>query len=67
MKIKVTQEVDVPISPYCKNCFRKDIDKTGQYSCTLYNHYLTEVRNDFLKCRECYIAVYEALGGRIKF
>lgn len=61
MKILVTQEVDVPISPYCKNCFRKEIDKTGQYYCSLYNHYLTEARNNFLKCRDCYLAVYDAL------
>lgn len=29
MKIKVTQEVDVPISPYCKSCFRKEVDRKG--------------------------------------
>lgn len=61
MKIKVTQEVDVSISPYCRNCFRKESDKTGQYYCTLYNRYLTEARSEFLKCRECYIALYDAL------
>ncbi len=61
MKIKVTREVDVPISPYCKNCLRKEKDKTEQYFCTLYNRYLTEARSNFLKCRECYIALYEAL------
>lgn len=61
MKIKVTQEVDVPISPYCKNCFRKDIDKDGDVFCTLYNHFLCMARGNYLKCRECYLAVYEAL------
>ncbi len=61
MKIKVTQEVDVPISPYCRNCLRKELDKTGQYYCSLYNRYLTEARGNFLKCRECYNALYDAL------
>lgn len=58
MKIKVTQEVDVPINPYCGNCTRKESDKNGDAFCTLYNRLIYMRRGNWLKCRECYIALY---------
>lgn len=62
MKIKVTMNVDVPISPYCGNCTRKESDKTGQIFCTLFNRYIFMHRGNWLKCRECYVALYDAIS-----
>lgn len=61
MKINVTQEVDVPVSPYCKSCFRKEVDRHDQVFCTLFNRFLYMKRGNYLKCRECYIAVYDEI------
>jgi hypothetical protein len=61
MKIKVTLHVDVPISPYCGKCTRKEQGKNGHTFCTLYNRYLYIRRGNWLKCFECYTALYDAI------
>lgn len=61
MKIKVTLHVDVPISPYCGKCDRKELGKNGNMFCTLYNRYIYIRRGNWLKCLECYMALYDAI------
>ena len=61
MKIHITQEVDVPISPYCKNCFRKEYDRNEQAFCTIFNRFLFMSHGNYLKCRECYMSLYDTL------
>ena len=59
MKITVTQEVDVSITPYCRNCFRKETDKNGTVFCGVYNRFLEMKHGEYVKCRECYDALYD--------
>lgn len=61
MKIEIKQKVDIPVSPFCKHCYRKEIDKNGSPFCTLFNRFIFMHNGDYLKCRECYVAVYDAL------
>ena len=61
MKIKVTLHVDVPISPYCGKCYRKEQDKQGNMFCALYNRSIYIRRGNWLKCLECYMALYDAI------
>lgn len=61
MKIKVTQEVSVPLSPYCGNCIRRETDKNGYQYCALLNRFVFLHKGHFVKCRECYNALYEAV------
>lgn len=62
MKITIKQDVDVSITPYCKNCYRKEIDNTGQTFCMIFNKYLSMNKGQYLKCRECYNALYDELN-----
>lgn len=61
MEVKVTKTVNIPISPWCGKCYRKEKDARGQDFCTLHNAYLSIHRGQFLKCRDCYMALYDAL------
>ncbi len=61
MIIEVKQTVNIPVSPWCGNCFRKDQDKHNLDFCTLHNKFLHIHKGHFLKCRECYMALYDAL------
>ena len=63
MKIDVTQTVDVPKSPFCGNCHRKTHIE-GEYSdiCELFGKYVFIHEWKFLKCRECYQALYDAIA-----
>lgn len=62
MEIEVKKKVNVPISPWCGNCIRREKDSSyGEYFCTLHNSFLHIHLGKFLKCRECYLALYEAL------
>ena len=62
MKIKTTQEINVPTSPYCGKCLRKELDRRGRWFCTLFNRYLgAKEGNSFLKCFECYVALYDTI------
>ena len=61
MEIEVKQKVSVPVSPWCGNCFRKERDRDGDTFCTLFNRFVTIHKGKFLKCMECYNALYYAL------
>lgn len=61
MKIEVKQTVNVTVYPWCGNCYRKEQDKYNLDFCTLHNSYLYIRNGHFLKCRECYIALYDAI------
>lgn len=61
MEIKVTKTVNIPASPWCGNCIRKEKDAKGEDFCTLHNRFLYIREGRFLKCRECYISLYDAL------
>ena len=61
MEIEVKKTVNVPVSPWCGNCYRKEKDSKGQDFCTIHNRFLYIHKGHFLKCRECYIALYDAL------
>ena len=61
MEIEVKKTVNVPISPWCGNCIRKEKDSHFEDFCTLHNRFLNIHCGKFLKCRECYLALYEAL------
>ena len=61
MEIEVKKKVNVPISPWCGNCNRREKDSHGEDFCTLHNRFLNIHCGRFLKCRECYLALYEAL------
>lgn len=65
MRIKVTLHVDVPISPYCGKCSRKEQDKQGNMFCTLYNRYVFVRHGNYLKCRECYSTLYDAIEQEV--
>lgn len=62
MKIDITITVNVPISPFCKNCERKEYSERDKMTyCTVFNRYLFIHHGDFMKCRECYTALYDAI------
>ena len=61
MKIIATLTVDIPVSPYCKKCGRLETGKNGLTFCTLYNRYVFIRHGNWLKCRECYMALYDAI------
>ena len=61
MKVKTTISVDVPVYPYCGKCNRKEQDKNGNTFCSLYNIYIHIRRGNWLKCCECYTALYDAI------
>lgn len=61
MKIKTTQTVDVPVSPWCEKCQRQETDKNGIVFCTLYNRFVFLHGGKRLKCLECYMALYHAI------
>ena len=61
MEIEVKKKVNVPISPWCGNCIRKEKDFHGVDFCTLHNRFLHIHCGRFLKCPECYLALYDAL------
>ena len=66
MKLEITQTVEVPISPYCKNCLRREVDNAGQTFCTIYNQNLFAVNGQLLKCEKCYKALYKQLYKNAK-
>ena len=62
MEIEVKQFVRVSVSPYCKNCVRKEYsEKQRNWFCGLFNRFIYPHNGDFLKCRECYNALYDAI------
>lgn len=61
MKIDVKQTVNVPVSPWCGNCYRHETDKHGQQFCSLFNRFIFIKHGHRLKCRECYIALYDQI------
>lgn len=62
MEIEIKQKVNVPLSPWCGNCSRKDVERiTDQAVCTIFNRYLFLHRGNFLKCRECYMNLYDQI------
>ena len=62
MNIEVRLNVNVPMSPYCGDCIRQEIDKNGYKFCSLFNRFLAvNSKEKFIKCRECYNALYEAV------
>ncbi len=61
MKIKITQEVDVPCSPWCGNCFKVIYDGFEKPVCGLSGIYLDKVRGKLLKTIRCYDQLYFAL------
>ena len=61
MEITVKQTVNVPCSPWCGNCYRKEKDAKGRDFCTIYNRFLYLRKGRFLKCQECYIALYDEI------
>lgn len=62
MKIQVSQEINVPMVPYCRDCYRKQPDKSGALVCELFSRFLSPLSSgEVLKCRECYIALYDHL------
>lgn len=61
MKIKVYMEQDVPKNFTCKGCTRVERDHNGQTFCSLFNRYLYMRGGNFLKCRECVNALYDAI------
>lgn len=62
MEIEVKQKIRVPLVPYCKDCFRKEFDdKNKRYFCTLFNRFLDLKKYGFLKCRECHMALCDAI------
>ena len=67
MKIKIIQTVEVPMSPFCKNCYRKETDKKGRTLCTLFNRFIWKANGDYLKCRDCYDALYKHFEKEIKY
>ena len=70
MKIDVIQTVDVSKTPFCKNCLRLnrfDIkDKNGRCvpRCELFGKRVFIAEGEYLKCKECYDALYENLETR---
>ena len=61
MEINVKQKVNVPVSPWCGNCYRNETDKQGQHFCSLFSRYIHIKNGHWLKCRECYIALYDEI------
>lgn len=61
MEIKVTQTVKVPCNPYCDKCMRIERDARNQEFCGLFNRLIFLHNGHFVKCRECYAALYEAV------
>ena len=61
VEIEVKKTVNVSVSPWCGNCYRKEKDSKNNDFCTLHNRFLYIHKGRFLKCRECYIALYDAL------
>lgn len=61
VKITVSMVVDVPLSPYCGNCLRREVDKDNNTWCALFNRFLWMSNGRFVKCRECYKALYDAI------
>ena len=61
MYINVKQRVNIPKNFYCKGCLRKERDIKGQTFCGLFNKFIYIHNGEFLKCRECVNALYNAL------
>lgn len=61
MEINVKQKVNVPVSPWCGNCYRNETDKHGQHFCSLFSRFIYIKNGHWLKCRECYIALYDQI------
>ncbi len=67
MKIQVSQEINVPMVPYCRDCYRKQSDKNGALVCELFSRFLSQLPSgEILKCRECHIALYNYLEKETK-
>ena len=61
MEIMVKQKVNVPLSPWCGNYIRKRRDGRNETVCELFSRFVYMKNGHYLKCRECYIALYEQI------
>lgn len=67
MEIYVMQTVNVSKTPFCKNCLRlerydrKDASGRCVPYCSLFNRHIELHDGNYLKCEECYQALYEHL------
>lgn len=64
MEITVKQKVNVPLSPFCGKCIRQEEDKHGGKFCSLFNRFIFMQKGDYVKCRECYNALYAWIERR---
>lgn len=60
MKIIVTQEVDIPAGPYCKDCYRLDYDGKGDALCTIFGNCMRTVDGNAVRCDDCIAAEEKA-------
>lgn len=65
MYVDVKQKVNIPKSFNCKGCLRKERDEKKRMFCTLFNRFLYVHNGEFLKCRECVNALYDALESEV--
>ena len=64
MRIKVTQTVEVPATPYCDKCYRREYsEKQKAYFCSLFNCFLYFHGGRLTKCKGCYDALYKHIEG----
>ena len=49
MEINVKQKVNVPVSPWCGNCYRNEMDKHGQHFCSLFSRFIYIKNGRWLK------------------
>lgn len=63
MKINLWLEVDIPVGLYCNKCSRQETDKNGQKFCAVFNSYLWIKRGNYLKCKKCLNALYDAINN----
>ena len=61
MDINVNMTVSVPSSPWCGSCFRQEKDNRNMLYCSLFNIFLSLKKDKVLKCRACYMALYDQI------
>lgn len=63
MKINLWLEVDIPVGLYCNKCSRIETDKYGKTFCSLFNRFIEIRRGNYLKCKKCLNALYDAINN----
>lgn len=59
MDIEVKLKISVPLSPWCGNCSRQEADMYNRLYCSLFGVFLEHRDEKVLKCRRCYMALYD--------